>query len=350
VVRWTVERIVHFDFRSNEIVKSGCVHFGFHDRHGRHYGIAHQKHFIGLIGEAGRLVWTSARRQVFPDVPNIPAGLDYPMYVDSLSDDTLVVSNFKTAELYRIDVLAKTAHLLVDGRAIGMRDMGNCVVDDEGCVWVNEVTGCRVWRFDPKGRPALTLGDGTVGFTRDPVAFADVRFSWIYDIRRGPNGAIYVLDSRNYALRAIDPAARCVRTVAGTGRPGYDGDGGDALRATFGGDAKAKFDGPISLALDDEGNAYVGDRFNHVVRMVERAGGRIATIAGHHAVDRDQANEPTERDPMRVSLPQISSMDYRDNHLFVPTDLTPDSGDLVVLRVLPQERGRRGEIALAPDQ
>ena len=331
VVRWAVERIVHFDFRSDEIVRSGCVHFGFHDRHGRHYGIVHQRHFFGLIGEEDRLVWTVARRPVFADVPNISADLEFPMYVDALEDETLVVSNFKTAALYRIDVRSMTARLIVDGHAIGMRDMGNCVVDDEGYIWVNEVTGCRIWRFDPKGVTALTLGDGTPGFASDPTDFGAVRFNWIYDIRRGPDGNVYVLDSRNYALRVIDLNGRCVRTVAGTGKPGYDGDGGDARSATFGGDPKARFDGPISLSLDEDGSAYVGDRFNHVVRVVDRAGG-MSTIAGRYDVSHEQANDLAEREPLRLSLPQISSMDWYGDRLFVPTDLTAESGDLVVLQ------------------
>jgi len=37
---------------------------------------------------------------------------------------------------------------------------------------------------------------------------------------------------------------------------------------------------------------------------------------------------------VRLNLPKISSMDYHENGLFVPTDLTADSGDLVVLRRL----------------
>ena len=329
--RWIVERIVHFDFRSDEIVRSGCVHFGFHDRRGRHYGVMHERHFFGLIGDANTLTWTVAPRQVLPGVPNIVADLEYPMYVDCLPDDTLVVSNFKTARLYRIDPRSMTARLLVDGHRIGMRDMGNCVVDDEGLVWVNEVTGCRVWRFDDGGKIVLSLGSGTSGFQSHPTAFDAVRFGWIYDIRRGTDGSIYVLDSTNYALRVIDIGAGCVRTVAGTGRPGYDGDGGDARSATFGSDATAEFDGPISLSLDDQGNAYIGDRFNHVVRMVDRAG-RITTIAGHRDVGHEQANDPTERDALRLSLPQISSMDCYGDRLFVPTDLTAESGDLAVLR------------------
>ena len=65
--------------------------------------------------------------------------------------------------------------------------------------------------------------------------------------------------------------------------------------------------------------------------MVDRAG-RITTIAGRRDVGHEQANDRGERDPLRLSLPQISSMDWYDDRLFVPTDLTADSGDLAVLR------------------
>ena len=68
----------------------------------------------------------------------------------------------------------------------------------------------------------------------------------------------------------IDLPLNRVRTVAGTGKPGYEGDGGDPRLATFGSNPSARFDGPISLSLDKEGNILVGDRFSRVVRMIER--------------------------------------------------------------------------------
>jgi len=330
---WIIDRIVHFDFR-RDIVRSGLAHFGFHDRRGRYFAVAYTKHFMGLVGEDDRLKWTVASGPVFADVPNISAPLEFPMYVDVLADDELVVSNFKTAELYRIDPSTMTARLLVAGHAVGLVDMGNSVVDDEGYIWVNEVTGCRLWRFDPAGRPVEVLGDGTPGFRSDPVPFGESRFNWIYDIRRGPDGTIYVLDSRNFALRVVDVARRCVHTIAGDGRPGYEGDGGDAHYARFGGDPHAKFDGPISLSVDEGRNVYIGDRFNHVVRMIDGKTGVISTIAGTQGADNTRANDTNERDPLRLNLPKISSMDYHENRLFVPTDLATDSGDLVLLRKL----------------
>jgi hypothetical protein len=333
MVNWIIDRIVHFDY-GRDIVKSGLAHFGFHDRRGRYFALAYTKHFMGLVGEDGRLTWTVAAGPVFAHVPNISAPLAFPMYVDVLSDDAFVVSNFKTAELYRIDPFAMTARLLVDGHALGLVDMGNCVVDDEGYIWVNEVTGCRLWRFDSTGHPAEVLGDGTPGFRSDPVPYGESRFSWIYDIRRGPDSTIYVLDSRNFALRVVDVAQRCVYTIAGDGQPGYEGDGGEARHARFGGNPHAKFDGPISLSVDEGRNVYIGDRFNHVVRMIDGITGVISTIAGTQGADDGRANDTNERDPLRLNLPKISSMDYHDNRLFVPTDLAADSGDLVVLRKL----------------
>ena len=330
MLAWEVERVIRF--RPGDVCNDGFAHFGFHDRGGQPYAILHQKHFLGPIGRDGRLEWTAANHPVLAGVPNIHAELRYPMYVDSMPDGTLIVSNFGNARLYRIDPSTMRATVFVEGSAIGMKDAGNCVVDDEGCVWVNEVTGCRVWRFNSTGHPMLTVGDGTPGFHSSEIELRKARFRWIYDIRRSPEGNICVLDSRNFAVRLIDMKAQRVRTLAGTGEGGDSGDGGPARFATFGGDPTARFDGPISLSLDEAGNIYVGDRFNHVVRMIEAGTGVIRTIAGRRATRGDEANRPNETDPQNLNLPKISSMDYHDGRLYVPTDLSGNSGDLIILR------------------
>ena len=328
--RWEVERIVHFE--PGDFVVDGVGHFGFHARDGRYYALAHDRHFAGPVGADGAVEWTIAPRPVFPGVRNIVAELEFPMFVDVLPGGSLLLSNFGNARLYRIDSRRTTAKVLVDGSALGLVDMGNCVVDDDGCIWVSEVRGCRLWRFDARGEPLETLGDGTPGFQPGPTGFDRVQFGWIYDLRPGPGGMLYVLDSGNFALRAVHVSDRTVHTVAGTGAGGYDGDGADAREATFGTDPQATFDGPISLSVDEDGNAYVGDRFNQVVRMIERESGVITTIAGRAGVRADRRNDPAERDPLRLSLPRISSMDYAAGRLFVPTDLDGGAGDLAVLR------------------
>ena len=328
---WKVERIVHFDFE-NDFVKDGLSHFGFHDRAGNLYAVAHQKHFIGLVGRRGQLEWTVAGKKVFQGVPNIRAPLNFPIFVDCFSDGSLMVSNFGDSRLYRVYPDTMKAELLIEGADWGMKRAGNCVIDGDECIWVNEVEGCRVRRLDRAGRLLLTLGTGRPGFQSRPTEFHNVRFNWIYDLRRGPDGNIYVLDSKNFAVRVIDLGVGRVLPIAGTGRPGYSGDGGDPNLATFGGDPSANFDGPISLSLDERGNIFVGDRFNRVVRMIEKKSGTIGTIAGDTGATGLDANSDNESNLFRLKLPKISSMDYHDRRLFVPTDLTDQSGDLVVLQ------------------
>ena len=66
-------------------------------------------------------------------------------------------------------------------------------------------------------------------------------------MRRGPDGNIYVLDSRNFAIRLIDLKTHVVKTIAGMGKTGYDGDNGDALNATFGSSPAEKMKDVIQL-------------------------------------------------------------------------------------------------------
>lgn len=297
---WTVEAVVHFD--TGDFVKDGLSHFGFHLRDGRFCAISHQNHRVSLVDGTGA-------------VDELSAPFSYPMYADLLDDGSLIVSNFGDAHLYSFDERLR-ATVLVDGKEFGLADMGNCVVGPDGCIWVNEVTGGRIRRFDTSGRLIETL-DG---------------FGWIYDLRRGPDDRIYVLESTNFAVRVVDPANAAVMHVAGTGRPGYSGDGGPAVDASFGGDEAARFNGPISLSLDERGNVFIGDRFNHVVRMVYGESGVIETIAGAVPASASRSNDVEERDPLRLNLPQISSMDYYDERLYVPTDLAGEAGDLCVLR------------------
>ena len=334
--KWSVQRVVHFDFNS-DFIKDGLSHFGFHDHEGGLYAIEHQRHFMGFLAKDGKLEWTVGKDPVITSVPNIEANLNFPIYADSFTDGSLVVSNFGDSRLYRLRPDVMKAELLVDGPTLGIRHAGNCVVDGDGCIWLNEVEGCRIRKFDPTGELLLTLGNGRPGFQPHPAEFEDVQFNWIYDMRLGPDGNLYVLDSKNYAVRVVNIQSSRVYTIAGTGKPGYSGDGGDPMQATLGGDPSAKFDGPISLSLDEEGGIYVGDRFNRVVRMIDRTSNTIVTLAGDATYRGEEDNDGREENPLRLRLPKISSMDYYNGHLFVPTDLTERSGDLIVLQKTSQE-------------
>ena len=83
-------------------------------------------------------------------------------------------------------------------------------------------------------------------------------------------GNLFVADHANHSIRKVTPRG-VVSTYAGTGHPG----------ATNGYRLKASFNSPYGLALDGEGNLYVGDVANHMVRKIA-ADGMVTTVAGKY--------------------------------------------------------------------
>jgi sugar lactone lactonase YvrE len=83
------------------------------------------------------------------------------------------------------------------------------------------------------------------------------------------NGTLYVADTYNNKIKAVDVARRSSRTIAGTGQPGRDD--GDGVKATF--------NEPAGLSIAG-GKLYVADTNNHAIRIVElTAPFRVSTLA-----------------------------------------------------------------------
>ena len=324
-LKWKIEHIYNF---KETYWKDGYCHFGFHDRNGLQYAVDHDHHWFGQLNRDDMFAWTAGSMDPRICKKHISIYLKNPMYVTSSPEDGSVLVSGMNNRIYKIYPETNTAVLFINTQKKGMKDTGNCEHDLDGNLWVNEITGCRLWQFDKNGNKKLVLGDENSGFQKEVIPFKKVQFSWIYDIRIGPDGKLNVLDSRNYALRAVDMENEKVIPIAGNGTAGYTGDGGDPLLATFGSDPGAKFDGPYSLSIDEQGNLFIGDTYNHVVRMIERKRNKITTIAGNTQIIPNLRNDPRINDPFKLNIPKICSMDYYNNLLFIPEW----DGDLVILR------------------
>jgi len=66
--------------------------------------------------------------------------------------------------------------------------------------------------------------------------------------------------------------AGTIGTIAGSGEPGFGGDGGPATAALL--------NEPKNITVDGAGNLYIADSENHVVRRVDSQTGIITTVAG----------------------------------------------------------------------
>lgn len=331
-MNWHIKHI--FNFPPDKPWEHGYVNFGFHGRSGAQYFLHYNEHWLGCLTADDEWLWTAGAVDKGLSRAHIPFDIQHPHYITELPDDSLLVASNGTNQIFRLRPAERAVELFADTGRLGFRDLGNCVYHGAGgadspggSVWAHEIEGCRVWQLDLTGRPLAVLGRGEPGFQRETVPFAAARFHWIYDLRLGPDGDLYVLDSRNYCVRRIEVGRGMVSLVAGTGEPGPALDHVPASAATFGSDPNARFDGPFALSLDEAGNVFVGDTYNHVVRMVERATGIISTIAGKVAAEPGVRNDPAETDPLKLNLPLICSMDYHAGCLFVPDW----SNDLIVL-------------------
>lgn len=156
--------------------------------------------------------------------------------------------------------------------AVVLRNPFGVLRSGDGSLWWCEYDGHVVRRLGPDGQVTRVAGTGEPGFSGDGGPAVDARLNQPHEIRLDREGHLFFTDMRNHTVRRVDRGSGRITTVAGTGVAGYSGDGGPAASATL--------RQPHSLQFDASGNLFIGDTGNHVVRRVDRATGVITTIAG----------------------------------------------------------------------
>lgn len=148
----------------------------------------------------------------------------------------------------------------------GVQDLA---FDSAGNLYTSDPHNNRIWRISRDGKittyagggfPSDELGDG------GPATAASIRPLGIaFDSKDN----LYLTDRSR--IRRVDAATKIITTVAGNGKDGFSGDGGQA--------AAASLDGPMDVAIDASGVLYISDSNNSAIRKVG-ADGVISTFAG----------------------------------------------------------------------
>lgn len=140
-----------------------------------------------------------------------------------------------------------------------------CYVSDEG----NHTL--RVLDLTSGSVSTLAGASGEPGAADGP--FADARFAAPTGLALDEDvSRLYLADSANHTIRALDLATETVSTLAG---------GAEIAGADDGTGEDARFDGPEALALTGDGSTlYVADGGNATIRAIEVATAVVSTVAG----------------------------------------------------------------------
>jgi len=146
-------------------------------------------------------------------------------------------------------------------------------IDLVGGVYLADAANHRIRRVSG-GVIVPIAGNGNPAFSGDGGLATAAALYQPYGVAADIGGYIYIADSSNFRLRVIFPGG-VIRTMAGTGTPGFSGDGSTATGA--------QLFNPTAAAVDPAGNLYVADTDNHRVRRVT-PGGTVTTVAGNGGI------------------------------------------------------------------
>jgi DNA-binding beta-propeller fold protein YncE len=166
----------------------------------------------------------------------------------------------------------------------------------------------RVRRFDSStGRTSIVAGNGERGHSGDGGRALDASLNMPHEVQFDRAGHLYIAERDSHVVRKVDAKTGRITTFAGTGEPGFSGDGGPASAAAL--------RQPHSIAVEPAGRGLlICDVGNHRLRRVDLATGVITTIGGTGERVATPDGAPLSGTPLNG--PRTMAFD-RDGHLYL---------------------------------
>jgi sugar lactone lactonase YvrE len=190
--------------------------------------------------------------------------------------------------------------------------------------------GCFFISVPAQGQPVAirTLAGYSGGRALDGQG-STARFRHPHGLALDSAGNIYVADTDNHTIRKITPAGS-VSTIAGeAGVSGTNNGVGNT----------AHFSKPQGVAVDNNGNVYVADTGNHVIRKISTTG-IVSTLAGVSGAIGNQDGSTSARfhQPLALAVDSFGQVFVADFGNGLIRKITPD-GNVSTVAAVPGPQG-----------
>ncbi len=166
---------------------------------------------------------------------------------------------------YSGDGAAATSAELRLPSGIAFDGAGNMFIADSGNNVIRRVDAAT-------GEITTIAGNGIGGYSGDGNTATGAELNYPSHVVFDRTVNLYITDANNQRIRRVDAQTDAITTIAGNGIPGFLGDNGPATNA--------ELNFPDGVALDTDGNLFIGDARNNRIREVTIDTGTITTVAG----------------------------------------------------------------------
>jgi sugar lactone lactonase YvrE len=221
---------------------------------------------------------SAPRTQAAPvQTARIPQALDtLPVKPSGQNADAVSVGEIPGGRLMasrEAGVIATIAGGGSNGPAALLADVGppiSVAVDADGNTFFVGLDMNQVFKVDRGGNLTVVAGAGIAGYGGDGGPASDAKLNHPLGVAVDQKGNLFIADIMNRRVRRVDALTGIISTVAGNGQQRFGGDGGPASSAVV---------NPRSVAVDVDGNLFIGD--GPRIRRVDAATGIITTVAGN---------------------------------------------------------------------
>jgi large repetitive protein len=184
--------------------------------------------------------------------------------IDAVTGVITTVAGTPAVQGYSGNSAAATAAELTSPEGVALDEAGDLLIADTGNNVIREVDAVT-------GNIRTVAGTGVAGFNGDGQTATTSKLNSPWNLAVAQDGSLYIADMTNNRIRKVNPSG-VISTVAGTGTRGFSGDGGSATQAVL--------SEPAAVAIDPAGNLYIADSDNNRVREVSASTSLIETICG----------------------------------------------------------------------